>query len=177
MFWFSSLLFIIQAINVSTNNNEWGDNLQDNQSKLSNLLDRDTSTRFSEREPWQTIYIPRPLLLNERIRNPKFISKNPKRNKTSQSQKPNTINKAKMVKIKKPGVSEPYANILNTNYKYVFLARMKNKERRMKKNESEVIQGKKNNSRAISIARPLDVRIGLERIRKSRVLRRRKKKE
>ena len=177
MFWFSSLLFIIQATNISTNNNEWGDNLQDNQSKLSNSHDRDTAARFSEKQPWQTIYIPRPLLLNERIRNPKFISKNPKRNKTSQIEKPKTVIKAKTVKIKKPVISEPYANILNTNYKYVFLARMKNKEQRMKKNESETIQGKKKNSRPKSIAKPLDVRIGLERFRKNRVLRRRKKKE
>ena len=82
MFWFSSLLFIIQAINISTNDHELGNNLQDTQSKLSNSHDRDTAARFSEKQPWQTIYIPRPLLLNERIRNPKFISKNPKRNKT-----------------------------------------------------------------------------------------------
>ena len=176
MFWFSSLLFIIQAINISTNNNEWGDNLQDNQSKLSNLLDRDTSTRFSEREPWQTIYIPRPLLLNERIRNPKFISKNPKRNTTSQSEKPKTINKAKTVKIKKPVISEPYANILNTNYKYIFLARMKNKDKIHKNKTLQTDPFNKNNNILKEFASPLDVRLGLGRTRKNRVIRRRKKK-
>merc|ERR1712106_280989 len=54
-------------------------------------------------DSWRNVRIPNPLMLNERFRNPKFISKRPKRRKI------NT------------------ANILNTNYKQAFLSKRKYK--------------------------------------------------
>ena len=65
-------------------------------------------------QPWRNIKIPMPLILNERIRNPKFISKNPKRKLANKKK-----NKEKLKPI------PPHANILNTNYKFAFLAKKK----------------------------------------------------
>merc|ERR1712106_655002 len=63
-------------------------------------------------DSWRNIRIPNPLMLNERFRNPKFISKRPKRKKI------NT------------------ANILNTNYKQAFLSRRKYKVKKQLMNKS-----------------------------------------
>jgi len=56
-------------------------------------------------EPWRNIKIPFPLMLNERFKNPKFRSRNPKRNQAKQ---------------KNDGNENP-GNILNTNYKHAYL--------------------------------------------------------
>ena len=130
---------------------------------------------FKDRS-WLNVYIPRPLLLNERIKNPRFISKHPKRKKTSDKDKQLIINKTRRVKTKKPAVSVPYANILNTNYKYIFLARMKNKDKIHKNKTLQTDPFNKNNNILKEFASPLDVRLGLGRTRKNRVIRRRKKK-
>ena len=58
-------------------------------------------------DSWRNVRIPNPLMLNERFRNPKFISRRPKRKKVNSS----AIN----------------ANILNTNYKQAFLSKRKYK--------------------------------------------------
>ena len=102
-----------------------------------------------------------PLILNERIRNPKFISKNPKRQQKMEN------NKA-IVNKKPLNFSQsipPHANILNTNFKFAFLARKKNiyKTRDPKRKKLQEIERMNN----------LYVRKGL-RMRK-RILRKRKK--
>ena len=113
-------------------------------------------------QPWRDIKIPMPLILNERIRNPKFISKNPKRKQKKE--------KNKAIVNKKPlNFSQsipPHANILNTNFKFAFLARKKNiyKTRDPKRKKLQEIERMNN----------LDVRKGL-RMRKG-ILRKRKKK-
>merc|ERR1712038_1598926 len=107
MFRFSFLLFILQATNIITNNDESLNYKGD----IATAADNKTS-RFYQEDLWQNVYIPRPLLLNERIRNPKFISKHPKRKKTSQEEKPMTFNKPRTVKNKMPVTSAPHANIL-----------------------------------------------------------------
>ena len=61
-------------------------------------------------EPWRNVKIPNPLMLNERFRNPKFISRHRKRNKSNFPHKE---------------VKENTANILNTNYKHAYLKRKK----------------------------------------------------
>ena len=177
MFLFSSLLFILQTINVRTTNDALGKKLQVTLPKLSGVqigrAQAKDNTSYSKFDPWLNVYIPRPLLLNERIKNPKFISKHPKRKKTSHRDKASIINKTRPVKNKKAAVSAPYANILNTNYKYIFLARMKNKD----KNQTlQTALSKKKNNILKEFASPLDVRLGLSRTRKNRVIRRRKKK-
>ena len=184
MCWFAFSLFFLQATHIITNNDEWEKKLQVTQSKLSSLIHErgtvkavdNTTSRFYQRKPWQNFQIPRPLLLNERIRNPKFISKHPKRKKTSQREKSITLNKTKTLKNKKPVTSEPYANILNTNFKYVFLARMKNKDAVVKNKNAPTVPAKNMNDTHSNFASPLDVRLGLERERTNRIFRRRKKK-
>ena len=107
-------------------------------------------------QPWRNIKIPMPLILNERIRNPKFISKNPKRK---------LVNKKKNKEKLKP--IPPHANILNTNYKFAFLAKKKHVDGLSDKNKNTVKNvGKTHN---------IDVRLGLR--RRKRVLRTRKQKK
>lgn len=88
--------------------------------------------------------IPVTFILNERFKNPKFVSRNPKRRKLSKNVKPFTNeisdDEKSNFKEKKP-VKEPlrkkklkkqlsklnHANILNTNFRFAFLKRMKHK--------------------------------------------------
>merc|ERR1712106_1022268 len=116
-------------------------------------------------EPWREVKIPMPLLLNERIRNPKFISKNPKRTKIrKQNTKAKKFDRKKIISS-----SAIHANILNTNFKFAFLARKKqvNSENSLD-NLTKVAQNPSKN---------INVRIGLKNRRKTRVLRRKKLKK
>jgi len=71
-------------------------------------------------EPWRKVKIPNPMILNERFRNPKFISKYPKRKSLK-----STFNTA---------------NILNTNYKHAFLKKKKLKVRKKVKENSRKLK-------------------------------------
>merc|ERR1712106_1245066 len=53
--------------------------LKDNSRQQNAISDVPVSGGPYRSEPWREVKIPMPLLLNERIRNPKFISRNPKR--------------------------------------------------------------------------------------------------
>merc|ERR1712083_869963 len=184
MFRFPSLVIILQATNIIANHAESDIEILVSQLRLSSLNHEggianavdDKTSRSYQKEPLQNIYIPRPILLNERIRNPKFISKHPKRKKASNGDKPVTISKTRNMKNKKPVTSAPHANILNTNFKYVFLARMKNKDRIEKKKHLQTVLAHKLSNSQQDFARPLDVRLGLRTTRKKKILKRRKKK-
>merc|ERR1711892_190924 len=116
-------------------------------------------------EPWREVNIPMPLLLNERIRNPKFISKNPKRtNRRKQKTKVKNVDRKK-----KKSSSAIHANILNTNFKFAFLARKKQVNTENSLNSlTKVAQNPSEN---------INLRIGLKNRRKTRVLRRKKLKQ
>ena len=73
-------------------------------------------------EPWRKVKIPNPMILNERFRNPKFVSRHPKRNFMKSSD--NT------------------ANILNTNYKQAFLKGKKFKVKKRVAKKSGMLYGK-----------------------------------
>merc|ERR1712083_329178 len=113
-------------------------------------------------QPWRKIKIPMPLILNERIRNPKFISKNPQRKHEKKKNTHQTKNFGKEIINTKP----PHANILNTNYKFAFLAR--------KKNVDGISGQRKNTLKDIGRTNNIDVRLGLR--KRKRVLRRRKRR-
>ena len=130
------------------------------------IVDEIVVTRKPSRlaQPWRRVNIPQPLLLNDRFRNPKFISKFPKRMKQQQQQKNNGLLKTGMkeingtrfkIKRRKKAKKVKHANILNTNYKYAFLARMKSKN---KENSQRIIS---NSGNSDVLAPPLDIRIGL----------------
>ena len=88
--------------------------------------------------------IPVTFILNERFKNPKFVSRNPKRRKLSKNVRPLTneiSDDEKSIFVEKKPMKEPlrkqklkkqlsilnHANILNTNFKFAFLKRMKHK--------------------------------------------------
>merc|ERR1719483_2033941 len=136
--------------------------LKDNSRQHNAISDVSVSGGPYRSEPWREVNIPMPLLLNERIRNPKFISKNRKR---TNIRKQNT--KAKNVdRKKKISSSAIHANILNTNFKFAFLARKKqvNTENSLN-NLTKVARNPSEN---------INIIIGLKNRRKTRVLRRKK---
>ena len=88
--------------------------------------------------------IPVTFILNERFKNPKFVSRNPKRRKLSKNVRPLTneiSDDEKSIFVEKKPMKEllrkqklnkqlsilNHANILNTNFKFAFLKRMKHK--------------------------------------------------
>lgn len=103
--------------------------------------------------------IPVTFILNERFKNPKFVSRNPKRRKLSKNVKPFTNeisdDEKSNFKEKKP-VKEPlrkkklkkqlsklnHANILNTNFRFAFLKRMKHKLDTIRNTESSAKSAK-----------------------------------
>ena len=152
------------------------------ESKEVNIIPDKQSSFYNE--PWRNVKIPMPLLLNERIRNPKFISRNPKRNKIQaviNSVKPinhplKTKTKRRKNNKKKNGVRNNHANILNTNFKFAYLARIKNKSNAVTNQNMQLVQHNKNKLKQdIKTAKPLDVRQGLVKGRRKRVLRRKMK--
>ena len=136
------------------------------------------------KEPWRNVKIPMPLLLNERIRNPKFISRYPKRNRIkamgnsvkSMNHTPKTKSSRRKINKKKNAVRNNHANILNTNFKFAYLARIKNNPKAVTKQNLQLVQEDKNTLKQdIKTAKPLDVRQGLIKGRRKRVLRRKVK--
>ena len=88
--------------------------------------------------------IPVTFILNERFKNPKFVSRNPKRRKLPKNVSPLTneiSDDEKRLSVEKKPVKESsrkqkfknklsklnHANILNTNFRFAFLKRMKHK--------------------------------------------------
>ena len=143
----------------------------------------DRQTSFHN-EPWRNVKIPMPLLLNERIRNPKFISRYPKRNRIkamgnsvkSMNHTPKTKSSRRKINKKKNAVRNNHANILNTNFKFAYLARIKNNPKAVTKQNLQLVQEDKNTLKQdIKTAKPLDVRQGLIKGRRKRVLRRKVK--
>ena len=92
------------------------------------VLDTSLSGGPYRNEPWRNVKIPMPLILNERFRNPKFISSHRKRNKLNTSENSVKLKKGnKTKKINKEVIEKDnHANILNTNFRFAYLAR-KNK--------------------------------------------------
>ena len=107
-------------------------------------------------EPWRNVKIPNPLMLNERFRNPKFISRQSKWKKSNFPRKE---------------VKEKTANILNTNYKHAYLKRKKYriKKKIVSKSPSQKMKMKKklNNNRCPKVEKKARTI--------KRILRRRKK--
>merc|ERR1711874_851986 len=123
MLWLLPSLLFLQSTAVLTNEDDYNRLVSyDKHSKFGkfktkekwlnleypDLPDKKNLVPTDSRDSWQNKYIPRPLLLNERFRNPKFLSRHPKRNK-----------------------APAHANILNTNYKHAFLAKMRSKARHL----------------------------------------------
>ena len=98
--------------------------------------------------------IPVTFILNERFKNPKFVSRNPKRRKLPKNVSPLTneiSDDEKRLSVEKKPVKESsrkqkfknklsklnHANILNTNFRFAFLKRMKHKLEGI--NETELI--------------------------------------
>ena len=76
----------------------------------------------------------------------------------------------------KNAVRNNHANILNTNFKFAYLARIKNKPNTVTKQNLQLVQEDKNKLKQdIKTAKPLDVRQGLIKGRRKRVLRRKVK--
>ena len=89
--------------------------------------------------------IPMTFILNERFKNPKFVSRNPKRQKSFKNSIPltnNILDEEKKIPelVRKKLMKKPlrkksskrlstlnHANILNTNFRFAFLKRMKHK--------------------------------------------------
>ena len=112
--------------------------------KVSNIdISREERKVHSESQK-DEMKIPVTFILNERFKNPKFVSRNPKRRKLSKSVKPLTneiSDDGKNIFVEKKPVIEPlrkkklnqqisklnHANILNTNFRFAFLKRMKHK--------------------------------------------------
>ena len=116
-----------------------------------NLMDRVSNIDISRRERKVNSEskryeqkIPVTFILNERFKNPKFVSRNPKRRKLSKNVRPLTneiSDDEKSIFVEKKPMKEPlrkqklnkqlsklnHANILNTNFKFAFLKRMKHK--------------------------------------------------
>ena len=117
--------------------------------------------------PWRNVNIPLPLLLNERIRNPKFISRHPKRNNIDKKNPSPNLNPKEVSDIskKKALPQAAHANILNTNYRFAYLAR-KNKAK-------AVIKRKHQQDKSGAI----DGTLGLKKRRRKRIFRRKKIKK
>lgn len=94
-------------------------------------------TRF---DPLRQVKVPMVFILNERFENPKFKSRHPRRKKLKNFTLPitneivteleNEVRKEKPIKRKpklKQKLTGNHANILNTNFRFAFLKRMKQK--------------------------------------------------
>merc|ERR1711892_794037 len=148
--------------------------------KLNSILDKYPSGRY-QTDSWRNVKLPMPIVLNERFRNPKFISKNPKRNRVNQIIKPiKSIVKSPRNKQKNRSKTKVFnhANILNTNFRFAYLARIKSKSQAVTQNNLQSVQSDKLIlERDLKSARPLDVRKGLIKSRRSRVIRRKMKSQ
>ena len=155
------------------------------ESEQINLIpDKQSSDQF-RKEPWRNMKIPMALLLNERIRNPKFISRFPKRNRIKEmgnsvktmNHTPKTKSGKRKINKKTNALTNNHANILNTNFKFAYLARIKNKPNTVTKQNLQFVQDDKNRLKQdIKTAKPLDVRQGLIKGRRNSFSLRRKVK-
>merc|ERR1712106_86045 len=146
--------------------------------EFNSILDRYPSGQY-QTDSWRNVKLPMPIVLNERFRNPKFISRHPKRNRVNQIIKP-TKSIVKSPRNKQHNRSKTkvfnHANILNTNFRFAYLARIKSKSKTVThKNLQSVQSDKLILDKDLKSARPLDVRKGLIKSRQSRVIRRKLK--
>merc|ERR1711892_857529 len=148
--------------------------------EFNSILDRYPSGQY-QTDSWRNVKLPMPIVLNERFRNPKFISKHPKRNRVNQIIKPSkSIVKSPRKKQNNRIRTKVFnhANILNTNFRFAYLARIKSKSKAVtQKNLQSVQSGKLILDKDLISARPLDVRKGLIKSRRSRVIRRKMKSQ
>merc|ERR1711892_1126226 len=148
--------------------------------KFNSILDRYPSGQY-QTHSWRNVKLPMPIVLNERFRNPKFISKHPKRNRVNQIIKPiNSIVKSPRNKQKNRSKTKVFnhANILNTNFRFAYLARIKSKSKAVTQRNLQSVQSDLQIlDKIIRSARPLDVRRGLSKGRRTRVLRRKIKSQ
>merc|ERR1711892_68079 len=148
--------------------------------ELNSILDKYPSGRY-QTDSWRNVKLPMPIVLNERFRNPKFISKNPKRNRVNQIIKPiKSVVKSPRNKLKNRSKTKVFnhANILNTNFRFTYLARIKSKSKSVtQKNLQSVQSDKLILDKDLISARPLDARKGLIKSRRSRVIRRKMKSQ
>merc|ERR1712106_183695 len=157
-----------------------GRSLKQKSEDINSILDN-TLRGNDPNDSWRNVKVPMPIVLNERFRNPKFISKHPKRNRSNQIIKPikSTI-KSRRNKEKIIGKTKVFnhANILNTNFRFAYLARIKSKSKAVtQKNLQSVQSDKLILDKDLKSARQLDVRKGLIKLRRSRVLRRKIKSQ
>merc|ERR1711892_550920 len=147
---------------------------------FNSILDRYPSGKY-QTDSWRNVKLPMPIVLNERFRNPKFISKHPKRNRVNQIIKPiKSIVKSPRNKQQNRSKTKVFnhANILNTNFRFAYHARIKSKSKAVTQNNLQSVQSDKLIlERDLKSARPLDVRKGLIKSRRSRVIRRKMKSQ